>query len=68
MENCYWKTGVTCSSTARIYGSIFAGTLDLNGTAAGVTGTRAKSITNGGTNVFGATSAAAFNLEDSDVD
>nr|ACS83704.1 hypothetical protein WISOIL_0015 [uncultured bacterium AOCefta2] len=68
MENCFWGTGFTCSNTARIYGSIIAGTLDLNSTAAGVTGTRAKDIIDEGSNTFGATSAAAFNLEDASVD
>jgi len=67
MENCFWATGLTLGASARIYGSIVAGTLNLNSTAAGVTGTRAKDITNEASNVFGATSAAAFNLEDLDV-
>jgi len=64
MENCFWGTGFTTTSAARIYGSIIAGTLDLNGTSAGVTGTSAQNILNEAGNPFGATSAAAFNLED----
>lgn len=62
MENCQWSVGLTCGPTARIYGSTFAGTLNLNNTAAGVTQCRAKSILNAGSNVFGATNAAALNL------
>ncbi|MFH0793716.1 MAG: hypothetical protein V2A74_06755 [bacterium] len=67
MENCFWGKGFTCDANARIYGSIIAGQLDLNSTAAGVTGTCAQNIINEANNVFGATSALALNLEDPDV-
>lgn len=62
MEHCRWGTGATLTATARIYGSTFLGTLNLNNTAAGVTQSRAQAISNAASNVFGATSAAAFNI------
>jgi len=67
MENCYWGAGFTTAASARIYGSTIVGTLNLNSTAAGVTGTRARIISLPANNVFGATSAAAFNIADLDV-
>ncbi|MEN6626799.1 MAG: hypothetical protein ABFD69_11305 [Candidatus Sumerlaeia bacterium] len=67
MENCRWNTGVTCGASARIYGSTFLGTLNLNGTAAGVAQCRARSITNAASNIFGATNAAAFNIAHANV-
>lgn len=62
MENCQWNANLTCGSSARIYGSTILGTLNLNNTGAGVTQCRAKSITNAGYNIFGATNAAALNI------
>jgi len=67
MENCTWSTDLSCTSTARIYSSTVVGTLSLAGQAAGVTQSRAKSIVNDASNVFGATNTAAINLEDLDV-
>ncbi|MBX7244517.1 MAG: hypothetical protein K1X53_03405 [Candidatus Sumerlaeaceae bacterium] len=67
MENCTWGPGITCNANARIYSCTFAGTIDLNNTAAGVTMTRATDITNEGNNVFGGTSAAALNVENANV-
>lgn len=67
MENCYWGSGFKCAPSARIYGSTIAGTLDLDTTATGVCQTRAKDIINEGLNVFGASSAAAFNIEGTNV-
>lgn len=67
MENSYWKAGFATHYTARIYGSTIAGTLNMANTTAGVTMTRAQNILLEGSNVFGATSAAALNIEDADV-
>ena len=67
MENCNWGSGFTCDATARIYGSTITGELNLNNTGAGVTGTRAQSITDESNNIFGSTSAAAFNIESASV-
>ncbi|MCE5228326.1 hypothetical protein LLG95_01850 [bacterium] len=67
MENCRWNAGVTCDASARIYGSTFLGTLNLNHVAAGVTQCRARAIANSENNAFGATNAAAFNIADGDV-
>lgn len=67
MENCYWGTGLKCAAGALIYGSIFAGTLDLNNTACGVAQSRAESIINNGSNLFGATNAFALNIANPDV-
>ncbi|MBX7244033.1 MAG: hypothetical protein K1X53_00955 [Candidatus Sumerlaeaceae bacterium] len=67
MENCRWGFGITLGANARVYGCTFPGTVDLNNTAAGVTGTRAQNITNEASNVFGATSTIALNIEDGDV-
>jgi hypothetical protein len=67
MENCRWEGSFVCAAKARIYGSTFAGTLDLGNTAAGATQSRAKSIVNAGSNAFGATNATAMNIADPDV-
>jgi hypothetical protein len=68
MENCTWSaTTLTCASSARIYSSTIIGSLDLASQAAGVTQSRAQTITNDAANVFGATNAAALNIEDPDV-
>ncbi|MEN6626798.1 MAG: hypothetical protein ABFD69_11300 [Candidatus Sumerlaeia bacterium] len=67
MDNCWFGSGVNCAATARIYGSTFVGTLNLNNTAAGATQSRCKALANYGNNVFGATPAAAMIIADGDV-
>lgn len=72
MEDCRWFStagvgSLTLGQEARIYNSTFVGTVNLNNTAAGLTQSRARSITNAGSNVFGATNAAAFNIVSAEV-
>jgi len=68
MENCYWSGDFVCGASARIYGSTFVGTLNLANAPAGVTQSRAQSIVNAGSNVFGASNAEAMNIADPDVE
>lgn len=68
MDNCYWERGFTCAETARVLGTTVAGTINLNHTKAGVGQCRAQSILYAENNVYGATTAAAMNLVDPDVE
>lgn len=70
MENCRWfgtASTLTLGAEARIYSSTIIGTVNLNNTAAGLTQSRARGISNAGSNVFGATNAAAFNIVSAEV-
>jgi hypothetical protein len=67
MEGCRWGSGITLGAEARVYGSTFLGTVNLNNTAAGLTQSRAQSITNAASNTFGATNAAALNVASAGV-
>jgi hypothetical protein len=67
MEDCHWTSDLSLAFPARIYSSTIGGTVNLNGTTAGLTLSRAQNILSEFNNVFGATSAAALNIEAMDV-
>ena len=68
MENCRWERGRFCAARARIYGSTFAGTLDLGNTCGRRDAVAGQGHLNAANNVFGATNAAAMNIADPDVE
>ena len=64
MQNCRWSDGLLGGATARIYSSTFLGTVDLNGSTAGIAGSYIKGVVSNATN-------ASFNfnnLLDTDVE
>jgi hypothetical protein len=68
MEQCRWtSTTFQLGAEGRVYASTFTGTVNLNNAAGGLTQSRAAAISNAGSNVFGATNAAAFNIVSAEV-